>query len=158
MGKRAQELAERFARANTEFSAFVERVPAELWEQAVSAGDPRSIGVLVRHVAWGYTYEQQYFQAIAERHPLPPVTEFATINAELAHQWGSLSKDDSLAALRAASEVVASWVRGLRDEQLATTGQYWVESPRWSVEQWIEGVLIGHIGEHLNDIRTTLEA
>jgi hypothetical protein len=159
MAERAQELAERFARAGAEFRAFVEKIPEDQWEKPISAGDPRSVGVVARHVAWAYTFEQRYFQAIAEGHPLSSLSwpEVDALNAEGARQWQSIPTEEVLAALRTAGKEAADWARGLSDEQLERSGEYVAGRPVRTVDQWIERTLIGHIRGHLEDIRGALE-
>jgi hypothetical protein len=55
-----------------------------------------------------------------------------------------------------AAEAVAGWVRGLTDEKLGRSGPYVADGPVWTVDRWIERVLIGHPGRHLDDIRAPL--
>jgi hypothetical protein len=159
MAERAEELAKRFAQANGDFIAYIEKIPEERWGKIVGAEDPRPVGVVANHVAWGYAFEQRHFQAMAAGQSLSAVSmaEIDTFNAEHARQWQSLSKGEVLAALRTTGEVVASWVRGLSDEQLERSGEFIVGRPSRTVDQWIERGLIGHIGGHLKDIRATIE-
>jgi hypothetical protein len=159
MAERAQDLADRFERESAYFCSFVEEIPEEMWEKPLSAGDPRSVGVVARHVAWAFAFEQRYFQAIAEGRPLAavPMAEVDALNAEGARQWQSMPKGEVLAALHQTGEVVADWVRGLSDGQLERLGEYVAGRPARTVEQHIERTLIGHIRRHLDDIRTTLE-
>src|SRR3712207_2884590 len=102
MSQRAQELAERFVQAVGDFRTFVEAIADADWVTPVSAGDPRTVGVVARHIAWGIEFEWQHFRAIADARPLPPVPEFESINAQYAEQWSSISKADVLAQLRSA--------------------------------------------------------
>jgi DinB superfamily len=157
VGERAQALADRFTEANADFTAMVEQIPSASWDKMASAGDPRPIGVLARHVAWGYTFEMSYFQAIAEGHPRPPVQEVDTLNAKLAREWRSTPRGEVLLELRSASQAVEDWVRGLTDEQLSRSGQFVTGGTPRSVEVFIDRILIGHIGTHLADVRSALE-
>ncbi len=157
MSERAQDLAERFVQAIADFTAFVEDIPEEQWGTPVSAGDPRTVGVVARHIAWAYLFEWEHFRAIAEGHPLLPVPEFESINAEYAQQWSSVSKQDVLAELRGA-ETVADQIRGLSDEQLAREGRYSAARPSRTVDELIDRVLIGHIGGHTAEIQAAMAA
>jgi hypothetical protein len=156
VSERAEELARRFSEAHQEFLAFVETIPEEQWLTPVSVGDPRSVGVVVQHVAWVYSFEQRYFKAIAEEHPLPPVVEFDTMNAELARHWESLSKSEVLQALATEYDVVAAWIPTLTDEQLQRSGRYWIGKVN-TVDGMIEGTLAWHPGAHLQEIRAAIE-
>jgi hypothetical protein len=159
MAERAAELAERFARESARFCTFVEEIPVAMWEKPLSAGDPRSVAAIARHVAWAYAFEQHYFQAIAEGIPLAavPMADVDALNAEGAAEWQSMPKEEVLAALRQIGEVAANWVRSLSDEQLDLMGEYVAGRPPRTVEQHIERTLIGHIRVHLDDIRATLD-
>jgi hypothetical protein len=154
---RARELADQFFQAHAAFSSFVATIPAEKWRRPVSAGDPRPVWILARHIAWGYLFEQSYFQAIAEGNPKPPVDEFKTMNAALAHEWDSLSRSDVVAAIEVAGRLAAEWVRGLSDQQLARRGEYYVGGPTWTVDDWIANILIGHIATHVPEMRAAVE-
>jgi hypothetical protein len=49
-------------------------------------------------------------------------------------------------------------VRQLSEDQLAISGKYITDIPdAWTVEQWIERVLIGHVRGHLESVRAVLE-
>ena len=155
MSERAQDLAARFVQAMADFKAFVEEIPKEQWGKPVSAGDPRTVGVVARHIAWAYVFEWGHFRAITEGHPLPPVPEFESINAEHAQEWSSISKDDVLLELGSA-EAVAAQIRGLSDEQLAREGLYSAGRPIRTIDELIDRVLIGHIGGHMAEMRAAI--
>jgi hypothetical protein len=136
MSKRAEELAEGCAQAIAEFTSCVQGIPDEAWASPVSSGDPRSVGVVARHIVWAHEFEWEYFQAIAEGHPLAP--EFDSINAEYAEEWRSISKADVLAVLQSA-EAIADQIRGLTDKQLALKGQFVTARPSRSADECLGG-------------------
>jgi hypothetical protein len=160
MTERALDLAERFSRESAQFCAFVEEIPRAMWEKPLSAGDPRSVAAIARHVAWAYAFEQHYFQAIAEGNLLAavPMVEVDALNAEGAREWQSIPREEVLAALRQIGDVAANWVRRLSDEQLDRMGEYVAGRPPRTVGQRIERTLIGHIRSHLDDIHAALSA
>jgi hypothetical protein len=155
MSKRAEELADDFVEAIAEFKTCVQEIPDEAWARPVSSGDPRSVGVVARHVVWAYEFEWEYFRAIAEGHPLAPVPEFDSINAEYAEEWKSISMVEVLAALQSA-EGVADQIRGLTEEQLALEGQFVTARPSRSVDEWVGGALPTHIRNHLREMQAAI--
>jgi hypothetical protein len=160
MSDRASTLAERFALANAEFAAFMQDVSEAQWRRVIGEGELRSIGVVGRHVAWGYGFEQRYFGAIADGHPLPPVVlaEFVTRAADRARDWEDVTKAEVLEALTTAGAAAAAWLRGLSDEQLDRRGAYPEGLPARSVQEWVERLLLTHAGSHLTEIRTALQS
>jgi hypothetical protein len=157
MSKRAEELAEGFAHAVAEFKSCVREIPDEAWARPVSSGDPRGVGVVARHVVWAYEFEWEYFRAIADGHPLAPVPEFDSINAEYAEEWKSISMAEVLAALQSA-EAVVNQIRGLTDEQLAREGQFVAARPSRSVDEWVGRALPTHIRNHMHAMQAAITA
>ncbi len=80
------------------------------------------------------------------------------MNARDAEEWKHAPKDETLALLRGNAAAAAAEVRQLSEEQLALRGRYITDIPdAWTVEEWLERVLIGHIRGHLTSIRAALE-
>ena len=157
MSERARALAEQFERAVAEFSGVVEGLSDEQW-RALCANEERTVGVLARHVA-AIPFEMAVFREIAAGRQPPTVTraQLAEMNAGDAEHWAECAKDETLALLRDNAAVAAAEVRRLSDEQLARSGKYVEELPgAWTVDQWIERILIGHVSGHLGSIRAAL--
>lgn len=159
MSDRAKDLAEWFALANAEIVAFLQEIPETLWRRMLGDGELRSVGVVGRHVAWGYEFERRYFDAIAEGQPLPPVilAEFDAQAAELAREWEDVTRAEVLEALATSGAAAEAWLRGLSDEQLDRQGVYPEGVPARSVQEWVERLLLGHPGAHLAGIRAALQ-
>lgn len=155
MSNRAVELAQEFLEAVAEFRTFVQEIPDATWAIPLSSGDPRGIGVVARHIVWGYEFEWKYFLAIANGRPLPPVPEFKSINAEYAKEWTSISKADVLQELQSA-DAVADQIGKLTDEQLARQGMYAAAGSTRTVAEWIERPLKSHIRGHMAEIRAAV--
>lgn len=158
MAERSQALAERFEQAVAEFIGAVEGLSEVQW-QMVCPNEERSIGVLTHHVAAAIPFELAVFREIAAGHQ--PVTvsgpQLDEMNAHDAERWATTSKEETLALLRGNATAAAAEVRHLTQEQLARTGKYITDvSDEWTVEQWLERVLIGHIHGHLDSIRMVL--
>jgi len=158
MAERSTALAERFERAVAEFIETVEGMSVTQW-QMLCPNEERSVGVLTRHVAAGIPFEMTVFSQIAGGHQPETISraDLAEVNARDATAWADIPKDDTLALLRSNAAAAASEVRELTDEQLARSGKYIVELPEnWTVEQWLERVLIGHVYGHLESIRAVV--
>lgn len=159
MADRSRRLAVQFEQAVSEFIDTVEGLSEEQWRM-LCPNEERSVGVLTRHVASGIGFEMAVFREIADG--LQPDTisrsELAEMNAHDAEAWSDTPKDETLALLRGNAAAAAAQVRQLSDEQLARSGRYIADIPdAWTVEQWIERVLVGHVRGHLESIRAVLE-
>lgn len=159
MSERAQELAGRFERANEEFIGIVERLSAAEWATECPE-ERRTVAALARHVAFGYELEARYLRAIASGRPLPAVSRerLDAINAEHGEQYAHCEKAEALDALRREGAATAAFLRGLSDEELQRSGDYVEWLPSWTVDTWIERVVIGHIATHLGSIRAAIGA
>jgi hypothetical protein len=158
MSERARALAEQFERAIGEFIDVVEGLSDEQW-RTLCTNEARTVGVLARHVAAGIPFEMAVFREIAAGRQPSTITraQLAEMNAGDAERWARCAKDETLALLRDNAALAATEVRRLSDEQLARTGKYVEEIPgAWTVEQWVERVLTGHVSGHLQSIRMAL--
>ncbi|HUG14579.1 MAG TPA: DinB family protein [Thermomicrobiales bacterium] len=158
MSGRSDALAERFEAAVEEFIGVVEPLTDEQW-RTVCPNEERSIGVLARHGAQFIPFELSYFQAFAAgRQPsMIDRNQLAEWNANHAIEWAQAPQDETLELLRERAAHAASEVLQMTDEQLAMSGRYTkeIEEP-WTVEKWLDRVLIGHVFVHLQSIRETL--
>jgi DinB superfamily len=159
MASRAQALAEQFAKANSDFIATVERCTDSQWK-TVTAGEKWSVGVVAHHVAQGHRGIADAARMLASGQPLPHLT-FEMIhqgNAEHAKQHANTTKEETLGLLCDGGAHAASVVRGLSDEQLDRSGKVLADVPPMSAQQFIERILIGHVHEHLGNIKAAIRA
>lgn len=159
MAERSRVLAEQFEQAVSEFIDTVEGLSGEQW-RILCPNEERSIGVLARHVAASIPFELHVFRQIAGGRQPTTISkaELAEMNASDAEAWQDAPKDETLALLRENAARAARQVSQLSADQLATSGKYISDLPNaWTVEQWIERVLIGHVRGHLESIRAVLE-
>ncbi len=158
MSERAQQLADQFEQSVAAFIGVVEGLSDEQW-RTLCSNEERSVAVLTRNVAFGISFEMDVFREIAAGRQPRTVTrqDLADMNARDAEEWNECSKDETLALMRANAEAAATEVRQLSDEQLGRAGKYVEEIPNlWTVDQWIERILIGHVYGHLQSIQTAL--
>ena len=156
MSERAQELAERFDKANDDFIALIEGCTDKQWQEKVP-DDGRSVALVAHHVAGAYRAISSWVRMIAEGQPLPPLTQemIDEGNAQFAAQRPDPARQETVDLLRSNGERAASLVRDLRDEQLDRTGWMPIFGPNpLSAEQVIRGTLLGHLRGH----RRTIEA
>jgi hypothetical protein len=157
MAQRAQALAEQFVQANNDLIATVERCSDAQWKTTTS-GEKWSVGVVAHHVGQGHQAIAGAVQMLASGQPMPNLT-FDMIhqgNAEHAKQHANCTKTETLTLLRDGGAHAAGVVRGLSDEQLARSGKVVTDLPAMSAQQFIERVLIGHVQEHLGNIRAAI--
>jgi len=157
MSEQAEALAQHFEQANDEAIAVVEGCPDERW-RAHHASEGRSVNVLAHHVAVGHQIIAEWVQGIATGQPLPALTmdSFTEPNAQHARQNADVTKPEAIAELRHQGATAASLIRGLSDEQLDRAGELLGRQMR--TRDVIEGVLIGHVRNHLGSIREALAA
>ena len=159
MGQRAQKIADTFEQANNELIAAAERCSDAQWKTATAA-EQWPVGVVFHHVAEGHKAIAGLAQLLATGQPLPPVT-FDMIhqgNAEHAKKHANCTKAETVKLLREGGAAAAGIVRGLGDEQLDKSGTLVADLPPMSAQQFLESILIAHIGEHLGNIRTSVGA
>lgn len=155
MSARAQALAERFARANNELIALVERLTDAQWA-APGGAEGWSVGVTAHHLASDYAILAGLVETVATEQPLPAWTldMLHQYNAQHADEYKHCTKAETLELLRREGAAAVSMVQELSDEQLDRTAIIpWEAGPPVSAQQLIERKLIGHIQEHLASIQ-----
>ncbi len=160
MARQSERLADAFEQAVARFIVTVEGLSDEQWKM-LCPNEERSVGVVVKHVTIGIPFEMDVFREIAVGGQPTTITraDLANMNARDTHAWGVPSKDETLLLLRSNAAAAAAEVRQLTDEQLERSGKYIEELPEpWTVEQWIERILVGHVTGHLASITATIGA
>jgi uncharacterized damage-inducible protein DinB len=155
----AEELATRFEQANQSFIETVQAIPDSQWQAARTAAEGWSVNVAAHHIAQGHEPLAGMVQSIATTGQVPAyTTEMVNQgNAEHAQQFASVSKAETIEALRTGAQKAAAVVRTLSDEQLDRTAKMTLMGgTEMSARQVIENVLIGHIGMHRQGIDAAL--
>jgi hypothetical protein len=158
LSERAHALAEQFEQAVVEFLSVVDGLSDAQWRVQCPT-EERSVAVITRHVAFGIHFEMDVFRELAAGRQPATITraDLATMNAAHAVEWADCSKHDTLTHMRNFAAAAAAEVRQLRDAQLARAGKYIDEIPEaWTVDQWIERILIGHVDSHLQDVHAAV--
>jgi len=79
-------------------------------------------------------------------------------NAQHAKEFANCDRAETLALFKKGTAGVATVVRGLSDDQLATKGTVFTGMPPMSAEDLIKRALLGHLDEHIGSIRKTIGA
>ena len=155
MSEQAHALAQRFEQANDETIGVVEGCPDVHW-RAHHPREGRSVNVLAHHIAVSHRLIAEWVQGVATGQPPPAlsVDSFTAPNARDAQQYATVTKPEVIGELRHQGAAAAALVSGLSDEQLDRTGELLGRERR--TREVIEGILIGHVRNHLASIREAL--
>jgi hypothetical protein len=156
MSARAAELAERFERANREVIALVSACTDADWQRLTPA-EGRTVGITAHHIAVAYPMEVQAIQAIADGHDVPiTMADVDAFNARHRVEQATCTPSEVEELLRQNGAIVVAAIRAMTDAQLNRRGRiaFMGDAPA-SVARFIERLLIGHIGWHLEDMGTT---
>lgn len=123
VSRRSHLLADRIEQGAVLLAAFAEGLSELEWQVLLpegKAGEGRSIGVIVHHVASVYPIEIQLARKIASGKAVTDVTwdVVAELNAMHARKYKNVSKDVALELLRQNSREAASAVRNFTDAEL----------------------------------------
>ncbi len=152
---RAGMLAAQFEATAAQFKDTVTSVPDEKWK-AQTPADGRPVNVVAHHAAVSHAQIAGLVRAIADGQGTPLTMEqIHAGNAEHARQFAGCSKTETLETHDRGSAEASAIVSGLTDEQLAQSGEFLAGRPM-TVEQAIEGILIGHPREHMATIQAAL--
>ena len=156
MGEQAQVLANRFEEVNRELISAVERSTDEEW-RSKCVGEGWSVGVVAHHVGMGHPRIAGLAKTVAAGQPLPPMTMemIDQGNAQHAQEYTRCTREETLDLLRKNGATAAATVRGLNDADLRRSGTL-AGGRHMTVEQMIEGILIGHAKGHLASIRSAI--
>jgi hypothetical protein len=159
MGQRADGLAARFETAVKDFAQAVQSCPDGKWNATCEA--PWTVAQVAQHVAGQFPLESEFLFASAEGRDLPAYT-MADVNQKndaRAAAEKAVTKDHVLKTLHDGTPPLASWIRGLSDEQLDHGAPLGLAGgANVTLQQLLEGgVLIDHVaGAHLQSIKAAI--
>ena len=157
MAERAEALAAKFEAVNGDVIATVDAASDEHWA-AICAVEGWSVGVVAHHIGEGYPLITALIQALGSGADVPSWTidKIDQSNKEHAAQFASVTKEETLKALRSDGSGAASAVRSLSNDQLIRRGEVIAGAPPMTAEQVIENSLIGSTAGHLASIKKTI--
>ena len=152
---RVEELASQFESVTADAVATIEAADESQF-QATSSEEGWTAAFLANHIATGIEPITGLVQGIAAGAEMPPLTieMLHEQNAQNAVANAKASKADSLATLRSASAKALAALRALTDEDLAKSAQ--VVGNEMTTEQAAQGILIGHVADHIASFKATI--
>jgi hypothetical protein len=153
---RSAALAERIEQGAKLLGSFAAGLSEGEWREPVTNGDPRSIGVIVHHVANMYPIEIDVAKAVAAGNAVTEVTweVVAQVNAKHAGEQSGVSKEEALELLRKNSHAAADAVRAFTDEELDHAAPFSLSFGAPVTAQFvIEDHALRHSWHHLAKIR-----
>jgi len=156
MSRRAELLADRIEEGAMRLAAFSETLSDAEWRMPSSPTDPRSIGVIVHHVASVYPVEVEVARSVAGGNAVTEVTweAIAEMNANHATMQAEIAKEAALDLLRKNSREAAAAVRNFTDHQLDSSAPFSLSNGAPMTAQFvIEDHALRHSWHHLGKIR-----
>lgn len=160
MGQRVAELADQFETVHREVVGFCETLSDSDWGMIVP-DEQRTVGVLFQHIARGYTAEAALIRAIVSGQPLPEIYNDRAVldqaNARDAVELLAGTRADALTQLDRHARRTARFLRRLSDDDLDKAEEIGLfGGTRWTVEELISRIVLGHPRSHLASIRAAL--
>ncbi|MCA9864372.1 MAG: DinB family protein [Thermomicrobiales bacterium] len=155
MSERANALADALQLATDDVDRFIGEVSDEGW-QATCPGEQCTVAALICHIGNAYTgMLDSIIKPVAEGAPRPEFSpeDLHRWNAQAAQMYAGASREQAREILRTASAPTISYVRGLSDEQLATSFDLPQRPEPVTVEAMVIHGLTGHPREHLASAR-----
>lgn len=156
---RALALAERLTQGASSLANYAQNLSDSEWGIPV-AGDGRSIGVVIHHVAHVYPTEIKLAQVLASGEAITGATMevINQMNAEHAKEFTSVSKTETLELLKHNSQVAAKSIEQFTNEELESSApvSLYAEAPL-TAQFFIEDHALRHSYHHLAKIKETLE-
>ena len=157
MGARSDALAEQLEAKAQEATAILENLSDADWKKVTEA-EKWTVGVTAHHLASGLEPVAGMVSTIASGQSRDHFTRamLDELNARHAQEHAHCTKAETLALLKRGAAAAAAVVRGLQDEQLATSGTVFTDAPPMTTDQLITNGLIAHIDAHFGSIRKTV--
>jgi len=159
LNTRGNALAERLLLGANTLATFAEGLSDSEWNKPV-AGDGRTIGVVVHHVASVYPLEIELAKVLAKGNPITEATieVINQMNAEHAKEFASVNKREAINLLRQNSKVAADSVRAFTNAELdnSATVSLNANAPL-SAQFFIEDHALRHSFHHLEKIKKTIK-
>jgi hypothetical protein len=156
----AMTFATQLEQVNDEVIATVASCSEDDW-RVWCEDEGRSVRVLAHHIAAGYRAEQEGMETVLRGQPLPPIYQdrekLNQFNAQYALEHAECTQAETLALLRRDGAEMARFIRTLSAEDLQRSAPFPLAGDVvWTVQQWLESVVIPHPRGHLQSIRAAL--
>ncbi|KAA3616609.1 MAG: DinB family protein [Calditrichaeota bacterium] len=157
--KRAHSLADRILQGAQALEALTKELSDSEWKMPV-AGDGRTIGVVVHHVASSYPLEIELAQLLVSGKAISEATMEVVdqINAKHALDYAAVKKQEAIELLQQNSKAASNIVRKLTDAELENAAPVSLNANAPLTAQFfIEDHALRHSFHHLARIRATLK-
>jgi DinB superfamily len=156
----ANGLADRLEQGARALANFARSLTDAQWRTPL-AGDGRTIGVIVHHVASVYPLEIQLAQKLGSGQPITGVTtaDVDAMNAKHAAAYSAVTKEAALELLERNSAAAAASIRALSDDALAQAApvSLYGEAPL-TCQFMLEDHAVRHSYHHLSLITRALRS
>jgi hypothetical protein len=157
MGAKGEAFARQFEAKVQEATALLEKLSDAEWKKVTDA-EKWSVGVTAHHVAGSHEGIANILKALVAGQSMGNFTMdmLHEMNARHAREHANCTKAETIALHTKGAAAAAAVLRGLSDEQLATSGTVLAGAPPMTVEQVVTGILLNHVDDHFGSIRKTV--
>lgn len=157
MSERAESLAKKFESTAAEMTSVIGKLSDADWTK-VTAAEKWPVGVTAHHVAGAHESIAGIVKTVAAGQSIPNFTTgmLDQMNAKHAQEHAGCTRAETLALHQKGVATAAATVRGLSDAELDRSGTVLTGAPAMTAQQVVEGVLIGHIDDHMGSIKKTV--
>jgi hypothetical protein len=152
---RVEELASQFESITASAVQALEASDESLWQNKSNA-EGWTVAALAHHFSSGLEPINGLVQGMAAGAELPPITPemLEASNVANAQENAAAQKQTVVALLKQNSATALNALRQLNDEQLQRSADLFGNTV--TTEQVVQGILIGHIQEHLDSFKATV--
>ena len=156
MSQRAKELSQKLQRVGDELTEMVRQLSDEDWKKVLPI-EQWPIGAALHHVAAGHLGITSLARMILNGQQLPEITMegLKEMANQHAREHADCTKEEVLEILAGNHAEIVSFASGLNDDELDRTG-YLAATGDVSIQQIIEYVVFMSAGEHIANIKNTL--
>jgi hypothetical protein len=160
MSQRVKNLAERLRAFTDDVIGFVERCSDKNWCKVLATEEEWTVGVTARHIGAGHFNALGLAKMIVNGEKLPELTmeQVVEMANEHARKHAGCTKEEVLGVLRQTGAALVDYVTGLSDAELDRTGHLTLAGGELTTKQLIEAVILTSGGEHLLNMKATVES
>ena len=154
MAAKSEALAKQFEDKARDAKAVIGALTDADWKKTTEA-EHWTVGVTAHHLAGSLEAVAGIVKGIVSGQTPGNFTMrmLDEMNAAHAKDHANCTKAETVAMLERGTATALSTVRGLSDEQLATSAKVFSDAPAMTAEQLVNLGLINHVAEHLASIK-----
>ena len=157
MSEHANELSQRFAKANAGLIAFVTGCSDEQLA-LICPGVDQTVVALAYHLASHYPHQLHWLRRVASGKPVTTEwEEIHTVNARQFVEHPAPSRTETLALLAANGNEMTAAISALTDEQMEASATVApAENRVLTAEQVVRWLIVHHIKDHMKSMRAAI--